>query len=135
MPFPVNIKWINDAERKLGIRFPASFVVRMSKDNGGMMSTSIDSWRLHPFVDKTDRTRLKRTCNDIVSETKKSRERPRFPQDAVAIGANGGGDVLVLLPSSDAADILGPVYWWDHETGELNFICDDFADAKSANTD
>ena len=46
----------------------------------------------------------------------------------MAIGANCGGDELVLMPSPDAPTILGPVHWWDHETGELIFVCDDFAE-------
>ncbi len=128
MPFPVDIKYVTEAERKLGIKFPASFVVRMVKNNGGEFATPLDSWNLYPFLDTSDRKRLKRTCNDIVTETRKDRERPGFPPEAVAIGANGGGDELVLMPSADAPKILGPVYWWDHETGELIFVCDDFAD-------
>jgi hypothetical protein len=132
MPFPVDISYINDAERKLGVRFPASFVVRMSKRNGGDLPAAIDVWQLHPFLDTSDRTRLKRTCNDIVTETKKARQRPSFPEHAVAIGANGGGDELILLPRPDANNVLGPLYWWDHETGELKFICDDFSDLEPA---
>ncbi len=30
--------------------------------------------------------------------------------------------------SPDAPTILGPVYWWDHETGGLIFECNDFAE-------
>ncbi len=130
MAFPVDIKFANEAERKLGVKFPASFVVRMVKHNGGEVSTAADSWQLHPFLDSSDRKHLKRTCNDIVLETKKAREWPDFPENAIVIGSNGGGDRLVLLPSSDAPAILGPVYWWDHETGELIFVSDDFGDLE-----
>jgi hypothetical protein len=130
MPFPVDIKYVNDTERKLGVKFPASFVVRMAKNNGGDVAAPPDSWQLYPFLDTSDRKRLKRTCNDIVAETRKAREWPRFPENAVAIGANGCGDKLVLLPRPDAPDILGPIYWWDHETGDLNKVCDDFDDLQ-----
>ena len=126
MPYPVDVKYVNEAERKLGVKFPASFVVRMVNNNGGDVAAWPDAWNLYPFLDTSDRKRLKRTCNDIVSETKKARTWPGFPADAVAMGANGGGDYLVLLPSPDAPKVLGPVCWWDHETGELNFICDDY---------
>jgi hypothetical protein len=51
----------------------------------------------------------------------------------VAIGANGGGDHLVLLPQADAPHFLShEVFWWDHETGEINHVADDFADLKGA---
>lgn len=128
MPFPVDIKFVNEAERKLGVKYPAAFVLCMVKNNGGEVSTPSDTWQLYPFLDTSDRKRLKRTCNDIVHETKEAREWSGFPKDAIAIGTNGGGDQLVLRPSPDAPGVLGPVYWWDHETGELNFICDDFGD-------
>ena len=35
-------------------------------------------------------------------------------------------DQLVLLPRPDSPDILGPIYWWDHETWDLNKVCDGF---------
>jgi hypothetical protein len=126
MPFPVDIKYVTGAERKLGVTFPAAFFVRMVKNNGGEVSTPSDYWELYPFLDTSDCKHLKRTCNDIVLETRKARKWPDFPVDAVAIGANGGGDQLVLGPRSDDPSILGPVYSWDHETGELIAICDDF---------
>jgi hypothetical protein len=102
----------------------------MVKSNGGEVSTPIDYWQLFPFLDTSDRKRLKRSCNDIVLETNKARERAGFPADVIAIGDNGGGDLLVLGPRTDDPCILGPVYWWDHETGELIEICDDFGDLE-----
>lgn len=126
MPFPVDVKFVTEAERKLGVKFPASFVTRMVRSSGGEVDTPPDSWVLFPFLDMSDRKRLKRTCNDIVLETRKAREWCGFPRDGVAVAANGGGDLLVLMPRRDAPEILGPVYWWDHETGELIFVADDF---------
>jgi hypothetical protein len=102
----------------------------MVKNNGGEIAIGSDCWQLFPFFDSSDRTRLKRTCNDIVHETKEARDWSRFPENAIAIGANGGGDRLVLLPSADEPSVLGPVYWWDHEAGELVFVADDFGDLK-----
>jgi hypothetical protein len=130
MAYPVDIKFINEAERKLGVKFPSTFVLRMVKNNGDEAVTPEDSWVLYPFLDTSDRKRLKRTCNDIVQETKKAREWPRFPEAAIAIGDNGGGDRLMLLPRADEPSVLGPVYWWDHETGELIFAADDFGDLE-----
>jgi hypothetical protein len=129
MPFPVDIKYIHDAEAKLGVKFPASFVVKMTKLNGGEVTTEIDDWQLYPFLDSSDRKRLARTCNDIVRETHSARQSPHFPTEAVAIGSNGGGDHLVLLPQADSPHVLShEVFWWDHETGEVNHAADDFAD-------
>lgn len=129
MPFPVEIKFINDAEAKLGVKFPASFVVKMTKLNGGSVATEIDDWQLFPFLDSSDRKRLARTCNDIVRETRSARESPHFPHEAVAIGANGGGDHLILLPQPDAPHLLShEVFWWDHETGEIIQVADDFSE-------
>jgi hypothetical protein len=127
MPFPIDIKYVNETERKLGVKFPPSFVVRMVNNNGGEVLTPPDAWQLYPFLDTSDRKRLARTCNDIVRETANAKEWPSFPPQAVAIGGNGCGDQLVLLPQPDAPSCLGhEVYWWDHETGELRKVADDF---------
>lgn len=130
MPFPVEAKWIKQAEEKLGVRFPASFVTAMSKMNGGTVRTSIDDFALFPFLDGSDRKRIQRTCGSIDRETITARkDRYGFPPDAVAIGENGGGDLLVLIPMPDHPDTLQhSVYWWDHDTGELELVADDFAD-------
>lgn len=129
MSFPVDIKYVNETERKLGVKFPPSYVTRMVKSNGGDVQTPPDAWLLYPIFDTSDKKRLKRTCNDVVRETKSAKDWPDFPPDAVAIGANGGGDQLVFIPQSDAPELLAhEVYWWDHETGELNKVADDFGD-------
>jgi hypothetical protein len=129
MPFPVDIRFVNDAERKLGTKFPPSFVNRMVKLNGGEVQTGSDSWQLYPFLDFSDKKRLSRTCNDIVMETANCRSWTGFPPEAVAIGANGCGDHLVLLPSPETPGHLDrSVWWWDHETGVLNKVANEFSD-------
>jgi hypothetical protein len=131
MPFPVDIKFINEAERKLGVKFPPSYVVRMGKSNGGQWDGPSGSWQLYPIFDTSDKKRLKRTCNDIVRQTILARDRPDFPPNAVAIGADGGGNELVFIPQPDTPNLLAhDVYAWDHETGELSKIADDFADVQ-----
>lgn len=130
MPFPVDVKWITQTEKKLGVRFPASFVTAMSKMNGGSVRTSIDQFELFPFLDVSNRKRIQRTCGSIDRETTTARrEWCGFPADAVAIGTNGGGDLLVLMPMAEHPDTLQhTVYWWDHETGEIEPVADDFSD-------
>ena len=61
MAFPVDLKFIKDTEVKLGVVFPASFKLRMSKLNGGDLRTVVHGWEehwlLHPFFDTSDRKR------------------------------------------------------------------------------
>jgi len=130
MGFPVDIKFVQAAQAKLGVKFPASFVNEMLKHNGGVATTQNDEFHLHPFFDTSDKKRLKRTCNDIVRETKSARNGWHgFPPDAVVIGMNSAGDLLILLPMADLADTLQhSVYWWDHETGETELVADDYSE-------
>src|SRR5436309_2189484 len=119
MPFPLDPKYIREAEEKLSTTFPSMFRGRMIRENGGSVEAAADEWQLHPFLDSSDKKRIARTCNDIVRETKRMREWPNFPAAAVAIGGNGTADQLILMPREDAPDELQTaVYWWDHETGE-----------------
>jgi hypothetical protein len=106
MPFPVDIKYITETERKLGVKFPPSYVTRMVTSNGGEVQTPPDAWILYPIFDTSDKKRLKRTCNDVVRETQAASNWPEFPPDAVAIGANGSGDQLVLIPQSESPNSL-----------------------------
>ena len=130
MPFPVDAKWITETEEKLRVRFPAAFINAMTKDNGGSVRMSIDAFTLFSFLDKSDRKRIQRICSSIDRETVTARsDWVGFPPNAVAIGANGGGDLLVLLPMDDSPNTLQhTIYWWDHETGDVHHAADDFAD-------
>ena len=135
MPFPVDEKWITQTEQKLGVRFPASFVTAMAKMNGGTVETRIDQFDLFPFLDASDRKRVQRTCGSIDRETDSARKASSgFPCNAVAIGENGGGDLLVLIPMPDHPDTLQhSVYWWDHETGQIELVANDFSDLPREN--
>ena len=130
MPFPIDAKWIAQTEAKLGVHFPASFVTAMSFMNGGSVRTFVDEFELFPFLDSSDRKRIQRTCGSIDRETASARKNAfGFPGIAIAIGANGGGDLLILMPMPDHPEILQhSVYWWDHETGEIQSVAADFSD-------
>lgn len=133
MPFPVDIHWVKETERKLGVRFPASFVVAMTRLNGGSVQVGDDSYELYSFLDCSDRKRIQRTCSSICRETQSNREWDHFPQQLVVIGHNGTGDLLVFAPSNDDPTLLEhTVYWYDHETGKIHSIADDFSDLKQA---
>jgi hypothetical protein len=129
MPFPLNIQFVKRAEAKLGKKLPLGYVVRMCRHNGGEVSAGPDTWSPYPIFDDSDRKRLKRTCNDIVRETVSARGGwGEFPSNALAIGANGGGDHLVLLEEPGGDRYGDAVYWWDHETGEVKRVADTFED-------
>jgi len=129
MPFPVDAKFIDEAERKLGVTFPSMFRGRVMKDNGGDIEAGDDDWQLFPFFDNSDRKRIARTANDVVRETTKAREWPAFPPGAVAIASNGTGDLLVFLPKDGAPSELAPeVHRWSHENGTTEPVADSFAD-------
>ena len=126
MPFPLEMRFVQQTEKKLARRLPLDYVAKMCRNNGGEIKTGAGVFRLYPIFDSTDRKRLTRTCNDIVRETASARDWPNFPPDALAIGDNGGGDKLVFLPEGDASRFADAVYWWDHETGELHLVADAF---------
>jgi len=47
MPFPVDLEFIKQTEDRLGVKFPASFKLRMSKSNGGDVRTQVGGWKEH----------------------------------------------------------------------------------------
>ena len=129
MPFPVELEHVRRTEVRLGVTFPQGFVARMLAENGGEVMIGEEDWLLNPFLDVSDKTRLKRTANDIVRETASARGWPRFPQSGVSIASNGMGDHLVLLEDpARPGHLQAAVFMWSHETGELDKVADDFAE-------
>ena len=101
------------------------------RENGGEVETGDDAWQLYPFLDSSDNKRLARTCNDITRETQNARSWSGFPANAIAIGANGAGDQLVLLKNSENESELSPIVcWWDHETGRAHEVAKDFSELE-----
>jgi hypothetical protein len=133
MPFPVDAKFVAQTEAKLGVRLPLGYVAQMLPRNGGSVAAGGDHWDLYPIFDDSDKKRLKRTCNDVVRETRRFAEWKTYPQGAIAIGGNGGGDQLVLLRKVGDSRLGDEVFWWDHETGDVHSVADDFADLKKFN--
>ncbi len=128
MPFPLDIKFVHRAETTLGRSLPMGYVRKMCCDNGGELQTDDDDWSLHPIFDDSDVKRLKRTCNDILRESESARAWEAFPKEALAIGNNGCGDYLVLVPEKGSGRFEDSVYCWRHETGELNKISESTAE-------
>lgn len=119
MAFPTTERFIEEAEAKLGVSLPAWLRARLLAENGGTIEAADDFWELFSVFDKTDRKRIARSSTNIPGETESARDWPGFPPSAVAIAADGSGDLLVLLPAEDNPAALGPtVYLWQHETAE-----------------
>ncbi|MCO5250168.1 MAG: SMI1/KNR4 family protein [Candidatus Kapabacteria bacterium] len=119
MPLPLDLKFIEELEINLGISFPEKYKSKMTIQNGGEIQTD-DKWALFPFLDKTDHKRISRTSNHIELETANAKEWDNFPADAVAIGENGFGDLLILLPDKSVpSKLTDNIFIWLHETGEI----------------
>lgn len=131
MPFPVENVYIIETEQSLGVKFSSSYREAMSADNGGEVATDDDDWQLFPFRDKSDQKKLARTSNDIIRENQSVQTTPGFPSNALAIAANGMGDYLVFLKNG-VGMLSAAVFLWNHETGEMEKIADDFADLNKA---
>ncbi len=128
MPFSVDSQFVQQAETKLGRKLPPSYKVRLYRQNGGDVQAGGQTWFLYPIFDTSDKTRLKRTADDICRETRVARTQPGFPADALAIGDNGGGDLLILLAEPGSDRFADQVYWWDHETDAVEPLAEDFSD-------
>lgn len=127
MPFPIDEKWIKEAESKLEIKLPIAYRKSISKENGGFITIKNETWDLYPIWDKSDKKRIKRTCNDIVHETEVCNDCVGFPPEAVAIATNGCGDQLILLPEKEASQQMQEtIYFWSHETGEYEPVLNKF---------
>jgi hypothetical protein len=129
MAFPVDRQFIERAEHQLGCPLPEALVRRLCSENGGEVEAAGDTWQLHPVFDDTDRKRIARTANHLLRETEVARRWSGFPAQALAIASNGSGDHLVLVRDGNRFD--DTVYWWDHETGELNVAAKTFADLSA----
>ncbi len=123
MSFPIDPKYIEETELTLGVEFPYAYKAKMEASNGGAFGVNDDELFLYPFPDKADQKRIVRTLTNIISETKSAKEWEGFPDNAVAIGDNGSGDILILLPSvADSAKLEEKFFIWRHESGEIEEI-------------
>ena len=74
MAFPVDDKFIRDAEEKLGIRLPNSYKGWVRLDNGGQIGAMDETWQLFPAFDRSDRRRTIKTSGPIVRETQAAKK-------------------------------------------------------------
>lgn len=125
MAFNLSEQYVLETEVALGATLPDSYRAAMISNNGGTVEAAGEDWELIPIRDASDKKRLARSCNDIVRETTSFREWSGFPEDAVAIAANGSGDCIVFVREGDRFNPQPHI--WSHETGALIKISDDFA--------
>jgi hypothetical protein len=83
-------------------------------------------WFFYPIFDPSDRKRMVRTSNHVLSETMTSRAYGHFPNDALAIASDDEGNQLVLLQSGRHFE--DALYAWDHDTGEVVRIASDLSE-------
>lgn len=113
------------AEAQLGARLPTEYRNRLIANNGGDLETADDVWQVFPVFDDTDRTRASRSANHIVREAQQASGWPGFPRGAVAVAANGTGDLLIFLPGVDGT-CNGRLQRWSHESHECSPTALDF---------
>ncbi len=121
MPFPVEIKYIEETEKTLNVKFPDIFKQKMLNVNGGEIVTDEYEFELFPFFDKSDKKRISRTCNHIGLETKNAKEWTGFPENTIAIGSDGYGNLLVLKHDGDGM-LKDDILFWNHEDGSVESL-------------
>jgi hypothetical protein len=126
VPFDLDERFVVAAEQKLGASLPYSYRQAMKTSNGGQVRAHNDYWNLFPILDTSDRKRLKRSCNDILYETKRCRDWPGWPENALAIADNGTRDRLVLFKVNERYE--PSIYVRLDETGELAVVAEVFSD-------
>jgi hypothetical protein len=129
MSFNLDQKYIIERENELGAKLPSSYKEAMLSSNGGKIDVAGDSWELYPIFDKSDRKRISRTCNNIISETESNQEWEGFPANAIAVASNGCGDSMVFLKAETKYN--DELYIWSHETKELTKVANKFTEVAS----
>lgn len=119
MSFPTTEACIQAAEQTLGVVLPAAHRAHLRAKNGGEMRAARDVWQVFPVFDTSNRKTMTRSANHIVLETANAHQWTGFPENGVAIAANGTGDLLVLMPGDTVDRLDAQVFHWHHETGEL----------------
>lgn len=117
MALPTTERFVKATEAELGFNLPNWLRERLLRANGGTIEAAGEHWELFSVFDTTDRKHIARSTTNILRETHSAREWVGFPQRAVAIACNGGGDYLILLPESQS-QLCSIAYRWQHDTDE-----------------
>jgi len=130
MPFPLNSAELEKTENEIGAKLPDLYRNAMMRDNGGSVKIQDDDWELFPIRNQGSRKLVSRTANHILRETASAKEWRGYPDNAIAIGSNGSGDLLVLIKEDSIFN--NQVYVWDHEDASLTTVANDFSELKRA---
>ena len=125
MPFDLSEDQLKTTESEIGAKFPDSYRRLMMQSNGGEIAANSDIWNLIPLRDTSDRKRISRTANHVVSETMSLSGFPAWHENAYAIAENGTGDALVMFQDGDRFE--PQVFFWCHEDGALELVAEDFS--------
>lgn len=136
MAFNVDEKYILAAEAELKVQFPESFRRKMMQVNGGAVfipypneTEEGEIFFLYPFFDSSDKKRISRTCNDIVRETKLSREKYGLEEHLIVIGSDQSKCWLVLRIEDDG--VLGrAVYILPFGSDTMYKVAQDFSELQ-----
>ena len=123
MPFDIAENELKKTECIIGA-LPEEYRVAMMEENGGEAETEEDHWEFYPIKDTTDRKRMSRTCNHIISETESCKGYGNFPEGAIAVANNGLGDQMLFI--NQDGKFKDEVYLWLHETGETQVLAESF---------
>ncbi len=124
MPFNLDEKYVLEAEEQLKAKLPSEYKNAMVSNNGGDIDINDEIWEQYPIFDKSDRKRLSRTCNHIITETDSCKDFGNFGENLLAIASNGCGDQLVFV--KEGKEYLPAVHIWSHETGKLTQVSNSF---------
>lgn len=124
MAFDLDIKYIEEAESKLGKFLPKAYKEAMMQSNGGTAYLADEDWELFPIADMSDRKRIARSANHIIYETIQAKKWKSFPKNALAIASDGCGNLLIF--KEDADSYSDKIYLWCHEMGELELVANCF---------
>jgi len=119
-----DLKYILDLEKKLEVMLPITYKQIMKQNNGGTIYLDEDDWELFPIEDKLDKKRISRTCNHVIYETNRAKEWVNFPRKSLVIASDGSGNFLIFRHNN--TKYSDEIYSWNHETGEIERIANDF---------
>jgi len=130
MAFDLHEKFIVAAEKTLNCKLPSSYRWSMQENNGGTIEADDGFWDLFTIADNSDKKRLSRSCNNIITEMKRSSLRANFPKNVLAIASDGTGDLMILKKDPSGDCYFDNVYIWFHETGEIVELVSDFKELE-----
>jgi len=119
---PVEEQYVAAAERQLGVAFPDRYRAWLLACNGGEVEIDGEWWDLHPVADASDPRRIGPTWDHVCRQTELARLLGGFPAAAVAIGEDGSGDRLVLIPRDGGGPLQLAI--WRHASGEVRWTAE-----------